>query len=118
MPYHAIPGLNLEYALITFDERGLERTDDPTGGPFSLQVKNDIQRKAPSDVFLFSHGWQGDVPSAVDQYNRWIGAMWKLDSDRLAMGKDFRPLFIGLHWPSRPWGEEGLASAAASFAAS
>jgi hypothetical protein len=26
------------------------------------------------------------------------------------MGPDFRPLFIGLHWPSQPWGEESFAA--------
>ena len=24
------------------------------------------------------HGWKGDVPSAIDQSDRWIGAMWRL----------------------------------------
>jgi len=42
--------------------------------------------------------------------------MLKLDADRTAMGTDFKPLFIGLHWPSLPWGEEKLP-AAADFAA-
>lgn len=31
------------------------------------------------------------------------------------MGNGFRPLFIGLHWPSRPWGEETIPASAASF---
>ena len=30
----------------------------------------------------------------------------ELTADRQAMGLDFRPFFIGLHWPSQPWGEE------------
>ena len=54
-------------------------------------------------------GGKGDVPSAIDQYNRWIGALWKLDHDREQTGPAFKPLFIGLHWPSEPWGEESLA---------
>jgi hypothetical protein len=31
------------------------------------------------------------------------------------MGPRFRPLFIGLHWPSQPWGEESLGTGAAAF---
>jgi hypothetical protein len=110
MPFQKIPTLGVEYALIHFDDRGRERTDDPEGGVFSRALLDKARREKPSHVFLFSHGWKGDIPSAIDQYNRWIGAMWKLAADRLAMGPDFRPLFIGLHWPSQPWGEEGFAA--------
>jgi hypothetical protein len=114
MPFQKIPDLGIQYALIHFDDRGRERTDDPEGGVFSRTLLEKARRENPSHVFLFSHGWKGDMPSAIEQYNRWIGAMWKLEADRQAMGTDFRPLFIGLHWPSLPWGEESFA-AAASF---
>jgi hypothetical protein len=116
MPFRTIPGLDLEYALISFDEDGQERTDDPAGGTFSKVVLDKISQKKPTDVFLFSHGWKGDFRSAVDQYDRWIGAMWKLKKDRDAMSAGFSPFFIGLHWPSLPWGDESLP-AGASFAA-
>jgi hypothetical protein len=109
MPVHKISGTDVDYALISFDSDGQERTDDPAGGLFSRTVLDRIKTKRPSHVFLFSHGWKGDVPSAIDQYNRWIGAMWKLEADRRALGADFSPVFIGLHWPSQPWGEETLA---------
>jgi len=111
MPYQKIPNLGIEYALIHFDDKGRERTDDPEGGVFSRALIEKARRDKPSHVFLFSHGWKGDGPSAIEQYNRWIGAMWKLEADRKAMGPDFRPLFIGLHWPSLPWGEESLGAA-------
>lgn len=116
MPFHRIPGHDVEFALISFDEDGRERTDDPAGGVFSRTILDRVGQTRPSHVFLFSHGWKGDVPSAIDQYNRWIGAMWKLEKDRQALGSGFRPMFVGLHWPSLPWGEETLA-AAVSFAA-
>ena len=111
MPYQKIPDFGIEYALIHFDEQGRERTDDPEGGVFSRTLIDKARRERPSHVFMFSHGWKGDGPSAIEQYNRWIGAMWKLEADRKAMGPDFRPLFIGLHWPSLPWGEESLGAA-------
>jgi hypothetical protein len=42
--------------------------------------------------------------------------MWRLEADRTAMGSRFQPLFIGLHWPSRPWGEETITAGAVAFA--
>ena len=39
----------------------------------------------------------------------------RLEADRRAFRIGFSPLFIGLHWPSQPWGEEALATAV-SFA--
>jgi hypothetical protein len=72
-----------------------------------------------TDVFLMSHGWQDDVPAARDQYRRWIGATAACAADvaRAAQTRPgFRPLLIGVHWPSLPWGDERLGPAAASFA--
>lgn len=115
MPYLKIPNSDLTYGLITFDGDGHERTDDTEGGVFSQSLLARVRETQPTHIFLFSHGWEGDVPAAVDQYNRWIGAMWNLAADRACMGSDFHPVFIGLHWPSRPWGEETIPVSAASF---
>jgi hypothetical protein len=98
--------------LISFDKDGVERTDDPEGGTFSGRVLERAASDKPSDIFLFSHGWKGDFPAAVDQYNRWIGALARLTADRAAMGANFRPLFVGAHWPSQPWGEEEIQTPA------
>ena len=117
MPHQTIPGTGTQYALILFDDRGRERTDDREGGTFSRAILERVRHDQPTHVFLFSHGWKGDVPAAIDQYDRWIGALLKLSADRAALGAAFRPLFIGLHWPSQPWGEESPSAAAASFAA-
>lgn len=110
MPFKTIPDTDVTYALIAFDEHGRERTDDPQGlnGLMSARLLNDVQAAPPSHVFFFSHGWKGDVPAAADQYNRWIRAMTDLPADAARMGPGFRPLWIGLHWPSLPWGEDEL----------
>lgn len=118
MPFHAIASTDARYALISFDDQGRERHDDPEGGLFSDTLLQRVRDAPPTHVFLFSHGWMGDVPAAIDQYTRWLSAMWRLSADRTAMGSGFRPLFIGLHWPSRPWGEETIPATAVSFAAS
>ena len=62
MPYQKIPDLGIEYALIHFDDNGRERTDDPEGGVFSRTLLEKARRDKPTHIFLFSHGWKGDVP--------------------------------------------------------
>ena len=81
---------------IRMDQRAHERTHPAAGrssGP-------------PNHIFFFSHGWQGDVPAAIAQYNRWIKALTDLPADMATIGADFKPLWIGLHWPSLPWGDD------------
>jgi hypothetical protein len=117
MPFRKLENLGLEYAIISFDANGKEVTNDPAGGTFSKTLLEKAKQDQPTDIFFFSHGWKGDFPAAVDQYDRWIGAMWKLEDDRKALGAKAKPLFIGLHWPSLPWGDEKLPSGA-SFAES
>ena len=46
-----------------------------------------VAREPITDVFLMSHGWKGDVPSAREQYGRWIhefvpGKVYNLESSR------------------------------------
>ena len=114
MSTHTIPGTSTEYHLIAFDADGRERTDDVAGGIFSRRVLEKVKAEAPTNIFLFSHGWKGDALAAIDQYNRWIKTMVDLSPDAQRMGTGFRPLWIGLHWPSLPWGEEGSGSFAAA----
>jgi len=55
----------------------------------------------------------GDVPAARSQYNDWIGAMAQqtADIEKLKQVRPgFNPLMIGLHWPSKPWGDEDLTN--------
>ena len=62
-------------------------------------------------MFLTSHGWKGDVPAAIEQYDAWIGAMLKVEADRATarqLRPEFMPLIVGLHWPSLPWGDEEI----------
>jgi pimeloyl-ACP methyl ester carboxylesterase len=107
MPFQPTPGFDEQYGLLSFDANGQERTDD---GPrlFSQVLLEKARAEKPTDIFFFSHGWKGDVPAAIDQYNRWIGAMLRLKADRERMGPNFKPMWIGLHWPSLPFGEEKL----------
>jgi hypothetical protein len=110
MPFKTIPNTDVKYALIAFNADGVERTDDPDGdgGRLSQRILREAAANPPSHVFFFSHGWQGDMPAAINQYNRWIKAMTDQRADAQAMGTSFKPLWIGLHWPSLPWGDDEL----------
>ncbi len=121
MPYRTIPLSSTRYALIAFDGNGLERDNDPDGvsGRFSARILVDLSSESEiTDVFLSSHGWMGDIPAAIEQYDHWIGAMegCAQDKDRMArMRSNFKPMRIGVHWPSKPWGDEEFGAAAFSL---
>jgi hypothetical protein len=115
MPFRTIPETDIQYALIGFDVDGAERADDPDGpdGKMSQLLVGAARESDFTDIFLFSHGWRGDVPAAIDQYNRWIRAFETHAADRERASRTlpgFRPLYVGLHWPSEPWGEEEIGS--------
>jgi hypothetical protein len=113
MPFRTLPDSDVRYGLICFDASGQERRDDPDGrdGVMSRRVLEAASESGATNIFFFSHGWMGDVPAAIDQYNRWIGAVEKSAANRRTAEKifpGFRPLYVGLHWPSLPWGDEEI----------
>ncbi|MEO8449261.1 MAG: hypothetical protein ABI647_05690 [Gemmatimonadota bacterium] len=116
MSVEEIPGTDRKYGLIAFDADGQER---PTPSGLMSQTLIDKAASEPiTNVFFFCHGWKGDLPAAKDQYGRWMKALvTSSDMDRAAqVFPGFNPLFIGLHWPSLPWGDEELRGGGA-FAA-
>jgi hypothetical protein len=118
MPLEEVPGTGLHYHLIAYDAEGRERSD--ADGPRSRAAIDAVSTEPISDVFLFSHGWKGDVPAARRQYRDWIRTMAGCTSDietvATARGGAFRPLLVGVHWPSLPFGDEALGAGDGSFA--
>ena len=111
MPIRRIPGTDTDYYLVIFDEDG-EETKESDGRLLSDALV--LAAASATDVFLASHGWKGDVPAAIEQYDAWFGAALKLQEDRDAarrMRPRFKPLLVGLHWPSLPWGDEEVPEA-------
>lgn len=111
MAIERVTGTGLSYHLISFDGAGLERPE-ADGELASHRASVALAEEPVTDVFLFSHGWQGDVPAARRQYESWIRAMAACEADveniDRARGGGFRALLIGMHWPSLPFGDEEL----------
>ena len=119
MPVKTIPNSDIQYYLICYDKHGNERRDDPdiASGVLSEEVIRQAQSGKYTDIFFSSHGWKGDIPAAIDQYNRWMGSMLQCKADiaRLkARPQGFKALIIGLHWPSLPYGQEDYEDATSS----
>lgn len=60
-----------------------------------------------TDVFLLCHGWLNNHDQALASYQAWVRAMTdyfavrRTETERRRPG--FRPLLVGVHWPSAPW---------------
>ena len=100
------------YDLIGYDSGGNERTDDPHGLMSDLVLRSlAADDSGITDVFLLTHGWISDLPSAQNHYSSWVSAMSECEADQASMNQarpGFKPLIVGIHWPSLPWGEESL----------
>jgi hypothetical protein len=115
MPLESVPETSLQYYLVNFDAKGNER-DEADGTKISLEIGDRLAKEPITDVFIFTHGWQGDIPAAKSQYGRWIAAMAANSGDLEKMSRQrssFQPLLIGWHWPSLPWGDENISTGSA-----
>lgn len=55
-----------------------------------------------SDIFLFSHGWNNDWKTATARYESFIkGFQGMRKQHGLAMPANFKPLLVGIFWPSQ-----------------
>ncbi|MEM6838641.1 MAG: hypothetical protein AAF609_17520 [Cyanobacteria bacterium P01_C01_bin.120] len=110
MPLETVSDSDLAYYLINFDSEGSERVERDSSWTSDTLVKV-LSEQEITDVFVFSHGWMGDIPAAKRQYEKWVRAMAAntVDIERLKQNRPgFKPLLVGVHWPSLPWGDETL----------
>src|SRR4051812_11285897 len=112
MPRYAPTDRRPSYDLVAFDSRGNERTDDPAGLMSDLILRTLADDDSGvTDVFLMCHGWNGDLPAARAQYDKWSEAMAGCGADVARMKQarpNFKPHIVGIHWPSMPWGDESF----------
>jgi hypothetical protein len=113
MPIRTIPNTDQNYYLINYDSDGKERAADD-GRVLSQLVLEELKDNPVTDVFVMSHGWLGDMNDAKAQYDKWTANLWGCADDLAAVRQkrpNFRPLLIGLHWPSKPFGDEDAGGA-------
>lgn len=110
-----VEGLAFPYYIVPFD------ADGRCEGPATQQHLLD-HCAGYSDVFVFSHGWNNDWSTATKRYEHFIGGFQEQRRKLgLPMAADYRPLLVGIFWPSQAmeWfeGETGPGFAAGDPAA-
>ncbi|NCA71667.1 MAG: hypothetical protein EOM91_16615 [Sphingobacteriia bacterium] len=122
MSIERVPNSELTYYLTSFDRDGNETPDDDSSTALlSDRIVQDLAAGDITDVIMLCHGWKGDVPSAKRQYGAWLAAaeQCQADLERLRGARPgFKPLLIGMHWPSLPFGNEDPDAVAQAFSAS
>ncbi|WP_373500305.1 alpha/beta fold hydrolase [Desulfococcus sp.] len=98
-PYRFIrmdDGIEVPFYIIPFDKRGI------CDGPETRRhLINSVKEGAYSDIFLFSHGWNNDWSVATKRYEDFLkGYMTMRRARNLPMPSGYRPLLVGIFWPS------------------
>jgi hypothetical protein len=106
--FERIPDTDIVYGLISYGAEGVELREE--AGLMSQRLLDQARNEAVTNVFFFCHGWQGDQVAARAQYQSWIKAFTTSKDRQTAeqVFRNFKPLYIGLHWPSLPFGDEEL----------
>jgi hypothetical protein len=110
MAIRRIPGRpDVSYHLIHYGKHGDELPEDAdTLGSDAVRAVVAAPGAGITDVFLLSHGWNSDVEAAMRQYDAWVTT--SKDAQPPDMGRPFRPLIIGVHWPSKAWGDDTIVA--------
>src|SRR4051812_43915625 len=80
MPIRKVPNTEYSYYLVVHDEDGVERKE-ADGSLLSAKVLNEVTTQPVTDVFIMSHGWRGDVPAGIAQYDAWTGSLMGASAD-------------------------------------
>ncbi len=98
-PFRVFPqsdGTSVSWYMVEFDRKGRVKTPDTRAALLS-----DVAAGGYTDVFLFCHGWNNSWDDAVRNYEAFIAGYQGLQAEqRLALSRPYRPLLIGIYWPS------------------
>ena len=92
----ASDGSQVPYYIIPYDKHGA------CIGPQTRQhLLDSIASGDFSDVFVFSHGWNNDWSAATKRYSEFMDGYIKMrQTHSLPMPAHYKPLMIGIYWPS------------------
>lgn len=98
-PYRTIEGDNgmqVPLYIMPYDEQG------HCQAPLTQeQLLSTIQDGTYTDVLLFSHGWNNDWKGVISTYQGFLNGYLHMRHDYgLTYPRPFRPLLIGVFWPS------------------
>ncbi|SFI58133.1 alpha/beta fold hydrolase [Planctomicrobium piriforme] len=109
-------GTPLPLYIVRFDRNGV-----CTSPQARSQLLEAVKQGGFTDIFLFSHGWNNDFPTALASYEGFIQGYSEMRRSRgLTAPPGYRPLAIGIYWPSAIllFGSEAGPQIAASLPAS
>jgi hypothetical protein len=87
-------GTEVPYYIIPFDKKG--RCEGPRTRQHLLDHAGQY-----TDIYLFSHGWNNDWQAATGRYENFIEGFIRMrQSAGLPMPAGYRPLLVGVFWPS------------------
>lgn len=98
-PAEAVADVN----LVRFDENGgwLELAN------FDRLLQQN-ESAPPTDVFILAHGWNNSEVEATNSYRRILAVMGDVADRRQLRPAGYRPLVLGVRWPSKSWTGEGV----------
>lgn len=106
-PYRTIDlgnGVTAPFYIVPFDRDGV-----CTGPLTARNLVATVAEQRPTDVFLFSHGWNNDWKAATSRYDAFVNGFARMRA-RHPLDREFRPVLVGITWPSTalvmPW-EQG-----------
>ena len=98
-PYRVLRGpedIEVPFYVIPFDKRGICEAPQTR-----RHLLDRVAAERYTDVFFFSHGWNNDWTVAVERYEDFIEGYMKMRRDRsLSVPDGFKPLLVGIFWPS------------------
>lgn len=94
-PY-PLPDVTMPTWLVRFDKDGV-----CTSPATAAALTQNLASTAYSDVLFYSHGWNTDFSDAVGQYNGFLKEFEAVIARRPLPA--FKPIFVGVTWPSVWW---------------
>ncbi len=88
-----------EYFTLHFDDRGNFFFPEEQ----EVIIDSLLNLDAPvTDLWIFSHGWRTDEEQADALYHNWIHLLQE-QINKNTTSSIYRPLFVGIYWPSIGW---------------
>ena len=104
------PEHNIAYQFVCYDARGRERAAS-TAWPATNCWRPWPMSAQPTSSSSATDGT--GIQRTLGQYGRWVDTMAARTGDRDRLRTrvgGFRPVLVGLHWPSKAWADEELTS--------